>query len=303
MKLVNFQMDDSIKTGFLIDEEWILEYSTSLSLIGENPPSSYIEIDVFKRYADIHPKLEKLLAKSIEESSLIPLKTVNLIAPILNPSKIICLGLNYKDHAAETGHKLPKLPMLFAKAPSAIIGPEAAIEIPQARKRMNKTPTPIQFVDYEVELAIVIGKQCKRVPVNAVADYILGYTILNDVSARMEQVSDQQFFRSKSFDTFAPLGPWIVTADELGDPMNLELKCYVNGNIRQQSNTTNMNFNVFEIVSYISDSITLKVGDVIGTGTPPGVGVAQNPPQSLKPGDQIEMTIEKIGTLRNYVKT
>ena len=302
MKFLNFEHAGLFKTGLLTPLDRIIDLKSVFQSLGQDPCLILNDSDFIGNYYAIESLLNNILEDKIGKIETIPLTDVNIMASVLNPSKIICLGLNYKDHAAETGQKLPKLPMLFSKAPTAIIGMDDEIIIPQVRPKMERDPRPIRFLDYEVELAIIIGKTCKRVSIEEASESILGYTILNDVSARMEQMADKQFFRSKSFDTFAPIGPWIVTSDEIEDPMNLKITCKVNGEVMQDSNTVNMNFNVFEIVSFISDSITLLPGDIIGTGTPPGVGAARNPPKSLKAGDLVEMTIEKIGTLRNRIR-
>ncbi|NVM52063.1 MAG: fumarylacetoacetate hydrolase family protein [Candidatus Helarchaeota archaeon] len=302
MKFLNYRQNGTINCGILLEPSHVLSLKNVIQFLGKDLSLVERDIDFFNNYISLRPELDEVLKKSSDKIEKISLTDVKILAPILKPSKIMCLGLNYRDHAEETGQKLPKLPMLFAKAPTAVIGMDDEIQIPKVRKKIGKELRPIQFLDYEVELAIVIGKECKRVLVEEAQNYILGYTILNDVSARMEQMADKQFFRSKSFDTFAPLGPWIVTSDEIQDPMNLNVECKVNGEIMQNSNTRNMNFNVYEIVSFISESITLLPGDIIGTGTPPGVGAARKPPKSLKAGDLIDMTIEKVGTLRNRVQ-
>lgn len=302
MKFLNYEADKRINNGILIESDKILNLKEILEFFGKDISIINSDTSFFENYSTLKPLIDELLKEKSHKLKKEPLDSVKILPPVLKPSKIICLGLNYRDHAEETGQKLPKLPMLFAKAPSAIIGMGDFIQIPQVRKRMNKPLQQIQFIDYETEIAIVIGQPCKRVAIEDARDYIFGYTILNDVSARMEQVADQQFFRSKSFDTFAPLGPWIVTSDEIEDPMNLKIQCKVNGELVQNSVTANMNFNIYEIVSFISESISLIPGDIIGTGTPPGVGIAKTPPQTLKSGDIVEMTIEKIGTLRNPVQ-
>ena len=251
--------------------------------------------------------LPEQLYENFDDNSLNPNNKIKfdpniLLAPVKKPSKIICLGLNYIDHAQETAMQLPNKPMLFSKASTSIIGPNEDIIIPKIK--IKDKYTPIKFTDYEAELAVIIGKKTKKVEPEEVknGDYILGYSILNDVSARVEQRADKQFFRGKSFDTFAPIGPWIISPDKVGDPMNLKIQSLVNNEIRQDSNTSNMNFNVFEIVSFISEGISLLPGDVIGTGTPAGVGVAMNPPISLKASDIVEIKIEKIGSLVNNVR-
>ncbi len=206
---------------------------------------------------------------------------VKFLSPC-KPSKIVALGLNYRDHAKELGMKVPDEPLLFLKPPSAVIGPEEAIIIPPQSKR----------VDYEAELAIVIGKKAKYVPPEKAFDYILGYTCFNDVTARDLQQKDGQWTRAKGFDTFAPMGPWIET--EL-DISNVRVEAYVNGKKRQSSTTRELIFSVPEIVSYVSHIMTLLPGDVIATGTPPGVG-------QLNVGDIVEIFVEGIGKLKNYVK-
>lgn len=203
-----------------------------------------------------------------------------LLSPCL-PSKIVALGLNYRDHAEEVKMKLPEEPLLFMKPATSVIGPEEGIVY----------PTMSQQVDYEAELAVVIGKTAKAIPEGRAADYILGYTCLNDVTARDLQSKDKQWTRAKGFDTFAPIGPWIVTDI---DPHRLEISSYLNGERRQHSNTKNLIFGPHQLVSFISHIMTLLPGDVIATGTPSGIG-----PMAI--GDRIEVVIEGIGTLRNVV--
>ncbi len=210
----------------------------------------------------------------------IPLSQARLLAPC-KPTKIIALGLNYRDHARELKMPLPEEPLLFLKPPSAVIGPEEKIILPPQSKR----------VDYEAELAIVIGKKAKNVSIETALDYVLGYTCFNDVTARDLQQKDGQWTRAKGFDTFAPIGPWIET--EL-DPGDLKVEAFLNGERRQSSSTKELVFSVPEIISYVSHIMTLFPGDVIATGTPPGIG-------PLQPGDLIEVRIEGIGDLKNYV--
>lgn len=211
----------------------------------------------------------------------LPLSEVKLLSPT-SPTKIVALGLNYKDHAEETGFPIPKEPLIFLKPPSAVIGNGDTILIPKGIGR----------VDYEAELAIVIGKKCKNVTKQEAPNYILGYTCFNDVTARSLQGKDGQWTRSKSFDTFAPIGPWISTEV---DPLDLSIKLYLNGELRQNSRTSKMIFNVYEIVSFVSSIMTLEPGDIIATGTPSGIG-------PIKDGDEVIVEIEGIGRLVNYVK-
>ncbi len=215
---------------------------------------------------------------------------VNLLAPVPEPRKIVCVGLNYHDHAEEQGEDVPEKPMLFGKAPTAVTNPESAI----------RHPTDIDQVDYEVELAVVIGRTAKNVDTADASSYIAGYTVMNDVSARDAQFEDGQFLRGKSYDTFAPMGPELVTGDNL-DPNSLAVELRVNGDVKQSSSTDEFIFDVYELVEYLSSVMTLNSGDVISTGTPGGVGVFRDPPDLLEPGDVVEAEIESIGTLRNPV--
>jgi 2-keto-4-pentenoate hydratase/2-oxohepta-3-ene-1,7-dioic acid hydratase in catechol pathway len=208
------------------------------------------------------------------------LEGVRLLAPVV-PGKIVAVGLNYKDHARELGMKIPEEPLLFLKAPSALIGPGGEIVYPPQSRR----------VDYEAELAVVIGRVAKNVKEKDAAAHILGYTCINDVTARDLQRKDVQFARSKGFDTFAPLGPWIVTDF---DPTEASVRCLVNGEVRQDGNTREMIASVYRIVEFISSFMTLFPGDVIATGTPPGVG-------SLRLGDVVTVEVGGIGALTNRV--
>ncbi len=208
------------------------------------------------------------------------LDDIRLLAPC-TPSKIVCLGLNYRGHIEEMGLAVPSVPLIFLKPSTAVIGPNESIVLPYGCRR----------VDYEGELAVVIGKRAKNVPAAKAAEYILGYTCFNDVSDREAQTVDGQWTRAKGYDTFAPLGPWIETGIS---PHNLRLETYVNGELRQSASTRELVFGVPELVSFISDIMTLLPGDVIATGTPAGVG-------SLKPGDVVQVKIEGIGALTNPV--
>jgi 2-keto-4-pentenoate hydratase/2-oxohepta-3-ene-1,7-dioic acid hydratase in catechol pathway len=211
-----------------------------------------------------------------------PLNTIKFLPPV-KPSKIVCVGLNYRDHAEEFGKDIPEEPILFIKPDTAVIGHEDMIILPEQSSR----------VDYEGELAVIISKRCKNVSYEDAGDFILGYTCFNDVTARDLQAKDGQWTRAKSFDTFAPLGPFIV-APERVSPLNLKIQTTVNGKVVQSSNTSNLIFDVFRLIEFVSSIMTLRRGDVIATGTPSGVG-------PLKRGDCVEITIENIGTLRNHV--
>jgi 2,4-diketo-3-deoxy-L-fuconate hydrolase len=218
-------------------------------------------------------------------------KEVRLAAPIPRPGKIICIGLNYRDHAAESGMEIPKSPVIFSKFSSCAIGPNAPVIIPDGSTQS----------DYEAELAFVIGRKAKNVSRKDALDYVFGYTNFNDVSARDFQFADGQWQRGKSCETFAPMGEFVTTADEISDPQNLSIKLRLNGNVMQDSNTCQMIFGVAELVEFLSRYVTLEPGDVVATGTPPGVGFARKPPVYLKDGDAVEVEIEGLGVLSNSV--
>jgi acylpyruvate hydrolase len=227
------------------------------------------------------------------EPLLSPLAEVKLLAPVPRPGKLLCIGLNYRDHAEEVGMKVPERPVLFSKFPSCVVGPDEPIVMPTISKE----------VDYEGELAVVIGKVAKGVSEENALDHVAGYTLMNDVSARDLQLrlGGGQWVWGKSADTFAPLGPAIVTRDEVPDPHNLPISTRLNGEIMQHSNTRNLIFNVPQLVSFLSRAITLEPGDVIATGTPPGVGDSRKPPVYLKDGDRVVIEIEGVGVLANPV--
>ncbi|RPI75961.1 MAG: FAA hydrolase family protein [Ignavibacteriales bacterium] len=216
----------------------------------------------------------------------------NFDAPLKHPSKIPAIGLNYIDHAAESKMEVPKTPIVFTKFPNSITGPRDAIKIP-----IRLT----QKVDYEVELAVIIGKGGKNISKEEALNYVFGYTIVNDVSARDLQFADGQWVRGKSLDTFCPMGPIIVTIDEIKDPQNLKLVCEVNGEKLQNDSTKNMIFSVADLISILSQAFTLERGDIIATGTPSGVGFSRKPPIYLKDGDIVKTWIEGIGELVNPV--
>ncbi|MBT3225688.1 MAG: fumarylacetoacetate hydrolase family protein [Deltaproteobacteria bacterium] len=223
----------------------------------------------------------------------VPVK--KLLSPVA-PTNILCIGLNYYLHAKETGLELPIYPTLFMKNVASASHPNDPIEIPLCARKKPE-------VDYEIELAVVIGKSVKNVSVDDALDFVAGYTVANDVSARRWQghAGNGQWVRGKSYDTFCPIGPCLVTPDEIADPQNLNLECRLNGEVMQQAHTSDMIFSVAQIISYLSEDTTLIPGTIILTGTPWGVGYTRNPPVYLKQGDLMELEIEKIGTLVNAV--
>jgi 2-keto-4-pentenoate hydratase/2-oxohepta-3-ene-1,7-dioic acid hydratase in catechol pathway len=214
-----------------------------------------------------------------------------LLAP-LRPGKIVAIGLNYLDHIRETNMERPAAPLVFAKFPSSVVGPDEPIRLPVSIS---------QRVDWEVELGVVIGRRGVSVPASVALEYVFGYTVANDVSARDVQFGDGQWVRGKSFDSFCPLGPVVVTADEIGDPQKLALRTRVNGETVQESSTSEMLFGVAELIAYCSSCFSLEPGDLLLTGTPWGCGEFMTPPRSLRAGDLVECEIERIGLLRNPV--
>jgi len=269
---------------------WCWEVFKDIHSSGRGPQLSFLQIMVeleyfsaatFKEVFDVIREFRPLKDFRIKED-------VRYQVPIGRPQKIICIGRNYTAHAAEHGHQPPDEPMFFAKAVSSMIPHQANIIIPAG----------IGAVEHEVELGVIIGKQAKRISENDAYDYIAGYTIVNDVSARMMQKEDitkgHPWFRSKSFDTFCPIGPYLVPNDAIKNPHHLDISLKVNGDIKQQSNTSKMIFKIPQLIAYISKYLTLEPGDIIATGTPEGVS-------PIEDGDIIEADIENFGTLRNFV--
>jgi acylpyruvate hydrolase len=242
--------------------------------------------------------LASVEARTAEKSKRIPagivfeLQQVRLKAPVQKPGKIVCLGRNYAEHAKEGGKEPPGAPLIFAKAPTTIIGPGEPVIYPKLTKQL----------DYEVELAVVIGRAGREIEEERACDYIAGYTVMNDVTARDIQFADKLWFRGKSFDTFGPTGPWIVLKDEIPDPHSLRLRMKVNGEVRQDSSTKELIFKIPYLMAFVSAVMTLEPGDILSTGTPSGVGIFMKPaPRLLQVGDVMEAWVEKIGVLRNPV--
>lgn len=222
----------------------------------------------------------------------VALATVRLLAPVPRPQKVVCVGLNYRDHAEETHQPIPEEPVLFAKFANSVIGPGQPVVVPPFVERP----------DFEAELGVVIGQRASRVSRAEALDHVAGYMCLNDVSARDLQSRSSQWLLGKAIDGFLPCGPWLVTTDELADPQDLPIRCCVNGETLQHSSTSQMIFGVAELLEFVSRTIELVPGDVIATGTPAGVGMARTPPRWLEDGDVVTVEIEGIGSLTNPVR-
>ncbi len=281
MRFVTFQHQGHTHAGVIAEDRVIslksAGFPTLLSFLEAGPEGAR--------------QLAALLAKPPEEAVL-PLAGLRLVAPIPRPPKIICIGLNYRDHAIESGMQIPATPTVFTKFPTAVIGPGDAIVLP----RHSEKP------DYEAELAFVIGKGGRYIAAADWRDHVFGYMNLNDVSARDYQMATSQWTIGKTFDTFAPMGPWLVSADEIADPHELPIRCTINGDVLQSSNTRELIFKIPELVEYLSSVFTLEAGDVVATGTPPGVGMARKPPRWLADGDDVVIAVEGLGELRNPVR-
>ncbi|MGY8770616.1 MAG: fumarylacetoacetate hydrolase family protein [Pirellulales bacterium] len=246
-----------------------------------------------KKFLELGEEGLKLAQASIETGSALDFSGVKILPPIPAPQKIICIGLNYADHAAETGATVGDEPVVFNKFPSTLRAEGEPIELPPVSNE----------VDYEAELVVVIGKKGKNVALKDSMSHVAGYACGHDVSARDWQKGKpgKQWLLGKTFDSFAPLGAELVTADEIDDPHNLRIQCRINGETMQDSSTSQLIFKIDQLIAYLSQICTLLPGDLIYTGTPPGVGMARKPPVFLKPGDMVEVEIEKIGVLSNPV--
>jgi len=279
MKLIRFGNLGEEKPGLLVEN---VRYD--VSAFGSDYTREFFENDGLIKLGNWFSQNQSKCAK-IDTS-------VRLGAPLKDPSKIVCVGLNYSKHAKESGMQIPDEPVLFFKATTAICGPYDEVMLPK-----NGTKT-----DWEVELAVVIGKKASYVSVQDAMNYVAGYTLHNDISERGFQLERSgQWVKGKSCDTFAPLGPFMATQDEIEDPHNLNLWLKLNGNLLQDSNTSDFVFNIPTVVSYISQFMTLLPGDIISTGTPSGVGLGFDPPKYLKPGDLMELGIDQLGTSKQEV--
>ncbi|AEM71717.1 Ureidoglycolate lyase [Allomuricauda ruestringensis DSM 13258] len=281
MKLIRFGKEGKEKPGVQLEDGTRID----ITAFGEDYDEHFFGTGGIRR-------LEHWLDRNRDESPIIS-QSERLGAPLVRPSKIVCVGLNYAKHASESGMEVPKEPVLFFKATSAIVGPNDDLIIPKGSEK----------TDWEVELGVVIGKKASYVEEADAMDHVAGYVLHNDYSERAFQIEKQgQWCKGKGCDTFAPIGPFIATADEVKDPNNLDLWLKLNGETLQNSNTSDFIFNVQEVVRYISQYMTLLPGDIISTGTPAGVGLGFNPPRYLKPGDVVELGIEGLGTSKQLAK-
>lgn len=307
MRLLTFDHDGAARAGAALDGaggSLVIDLASASDLFGSAPQDAAVPL------ASVHDILaggdaaRSLVASIVGRAAtddgrelLLKLGAAHKLAdvrclpPIARPGKIVCIGQNYRAHILEMGRELPKYPVLFAKFSNTLVGHEAPIVLPRVSEQ----------VDYEAELMVVVGRRCKDIaPADALA-CVAGYTIFNDVSVRDYQRRTTQFLQGKTFDTAGPVGPYIVTADEIADPHNLRISLRLNGETMQDGNTSDFIFNIPTVVSYLSEIMTLEPGDLIATGTPEGVGAARDPQVFLKPGDVVEVEIEGLGVLRNPV--
>lgn len=278
MRLVTFRdRDRSIKPGVLLGEEIvdISEQVPDIRGLIEAGPDALGKLRIFLR----------------NRTHRIPLASVELLAPLPNPPRLFCLGLAYRDHAIETHQEIPRVPTIFLKLTSALTGPRSAIVLPKL----------IEQPDYEAEFAFVIGKGGKNISAGNWEEHVFGYTIMNDVSARDVQLATTQWSLGKSFDTFAPLGPAIVTTDEVPDPHDLDITLTIGGEVLQRSNTRELIFRIPDLIAYLSAIAPLQAGDIVSTGTPAGVGLGRTPHRWLRPGETLVTEIQSLGQLANPV--
>jgi len=281
MKLVTFTHGGKTRVGAIVAEEVV-----DISGQGRDVPS-----DMLTFLEQGETAMHQAREVCASGRGRMALAGVTLEAPVRRPPKILAVGLNYRDHIEETGRPMPEVPMIFNKQSTSVTGPGGAIYRPKDSVEL----------DYEGELGVVIGKRCRRVPKDKAATVIAGYTIVNDVSVRDWQARSATTTMGKSWDTHCPLGPYIATTDEVPDPHRLDLKTWVNGELRQSSNTKHLIFNCFDIVEHLSTAFTLEPGDVIATGTPSGVILGMNPKIWLKPGDVVRIAIDQLGVLENPI--
>jgi len=281
MKLASFESGGRESIGIVVGDALI-----DFARAAPDLPSDMR--DLIRVWPDVEQTVRALPSQAEAD---VPLASVRLLAPVPRPQKILAIGLNYDDHVAESGREKPKQQTWFSKMPSAVNGPYDPVQLPKASSQ----------VDYEAELVFIIGKRCRHVTKEEAASVVFGYCVGNDVSVRDWQFATGQFVLGKSFDTHAPFGPWIVTPDEVGNPHALGIRCFVNGEKRQESNTRHLIFNVFDQIAHVTQALTLEAGDVIYTGTPAGVGFAMKPPKFLQADDVVRIEIDKIGAIENRI--
>ena len=289
MKIITFKTGserDRYRIGSLLSDRQAVDLTSVVS-------DRSLTAEQVNQCFDLDGSFRKAARDAMNALPRVDLASMPLCAPVPRPGKVICIGLNYRDHAEESGMAIPESPLIFSKFPSCVIGPGETIVIAKGSSQ----------VDYEAELAVVIGRRANNVTAAQAMDSVFGYTNFNDVSARDFQFADGQWQRGKSCDTFAPMGPFVATADEIADPQDLRIRFLLNGDTLQDSSTGQLIFGVPELIEFLSRNITLEPGDVIATGTPPGVGFARKPPIFLKDGDVAEVEIEGLGTLSNPVKS
>jgi 2-keto-4-pentenoate hydratase/2-oxohepta-3-ene-1,7-dioic acid hydratase in catechol pathway len=276
MRFVTFEQGGNRHAGVVLNDQVV-----SLSALGFPDLLSVLRAG--------HAARQKLQTLATAPPPGVPLSSVKLCAPIPDPPKILCMGLNYRDHAEEANLEIPKYPVIFAKYSTTVIGSGANIVLPKNSRKP----------DYEAEFGFVIGKRGRHIKAEDWRDYVFGYMNCNDVSARDYQMSVSQWTMGKNFDTFAPMGPYLVSADEIDDPHNLDISLALNGEIMQSSNTRELIFKIPETVAFLSSVMTLEPGDIVLTGTPGGVGFSRKPPRWLMPGDDVLVRVEGLGELRN----
>lgn len=303
MKAGRYLRGSEIRPFFIDSEARALDWSAldCRRVPGEvrNPAMAAVRSGADRDLLLALPRIEEWLAANpsfsheSDHAALLPAEILRLpVPPPIRPQKFICVGLNYRDHARESKMELPVRPLLFAKTPNAVNGHNHAIRIPHFCGQL----------DFEAELAVVIGSTCQFVSAANAMSYVAGFTCANDISARDFQFADGQWFRGKSCDGFAPIGPWLVTPAEVSNHRSLRIRCRLNDRVMQDSTTENLVFDVPALVEFISTFMTLEPGDVIATGTPPGVGFARKPPVYLQDGDRVEIEIEKVGVLCNKIQ-
>jgi 2-keto-4-pentenoate hydratase/2-oxohepta-3-ene-1,7-dioic acid hydratase in catechol pathway len=282
MKIVRYEDKYGVRLG-AVKGEGVVDLTRRLPSLSDHT------IALITQWPHLRGDVEKVVAQSAPDAAL---AEVHVLAPVARPGKVMAIGLNYADHIKESGQEPPRHQVWFTKAVTSITGPYDPIELPIAST----------YVDYEAELVVIIGQRCKHVPKERAAEVVFGYCAGNDVSVRDWQLRTPQWVLGKSFDTHAPLGPWIVTADELGNPHTMGIRCFVNGERRQNSNTEHLVFSVYDQIAHLSQAMTLEPGDLIFTGTPGGVGGAMQPPQFLKAGDKVRVEIDRIGAIEGEMR-